>query len=121
MIGSTPNGNPVITNSIVRLIKGYSTRMIQYFVSGNVIVGLDLCNYDTKVDLKGTTGIDKSTWESTTDLTTFNTKSNDWNIDKINTVPTDLNKLSNIVDNDVVKKTVYDKFLIKLNAFDTKY
>ena len=48
------------------------------------------------------------------------TKSDDWNIDKINTVPADLNKLCNIVDNDVGKKTVYDTLLIKLDAIDTK-
>ena len=30
------------------------------------------------------------------------------------------NKLSNIVDNDVVKKTAYNQFVIKVNAIDTK-
>ena len=34
-------------------------------------------------------------------------------------VPTDLSKLSNVVKNDVVKKTVYDKLVAKVNAIDT--
>ena len=32
------------------------------------------------------------------------------------TVPNDLSKLSNVVDTDVVKKTVYDKSVKKVNA-----
>ena len=40
-------------------------------MSGNVIVELNLCNYDTKVDLKETTGIDTSTWASKTNLATL--------------------------------------------------
>ena len=34
-------------------------------------------------------------------------------------VPTDLSKLSNVVKNDVVKKTVYDKLVAKVNVIDT--
>ena len=34
-------------------------------------------------------------------------------------VPTDLSKLSNVVKNDVVKKTVYDKLVAKVNSIDT--
>ena len=34
-------------------------------------------------------------------------------------VPTDLSKLSNVVKNDVVKKTVYDKLVAKVNNIDT--
>ena len=34
-------------------------------------------------------------------------------------VPTDLSKLSNVVKNDVVKKTVYDKLVAKVNAIET--
>ena len=33
--------------------------------------------------------------------------------------PVDLNKLSNVVKNDVVKKTVYDKLVPKVNSIDT--
>ena len=34
-------------------------------------------------------------------------------------VPVDLSKLSGVVKNDVVKKTVYDKLVAKVNAIDT--
>ena len=34
-------------------------------------------------------------------------------------VPTDLNKLSNVVKNDVVKKTAYNKLIAKVDNIDT--
>ena len=34
-------------------------------------------------------------------------------------IPADLSKLSNVVKNDVVKKTVYDKLVAKLDNIDT--
>ena len=41
-------------------------------------------------------------------------------IDKLVPVPNDLTKLSNIVKNDVIKKTVYDKLVAKVNAIDIR-
>ena len=38
---------------------------------------------------------------------------------KLKTVPTDLSKLSDIVDKDVVKKTVYDESFQNVNAIDS--
>ena len=40
-------------------------------------------------------------------------------VDKLVPVPNDLAKLSIVVRNDVVKKTEYDKFVGKLDNFDT--
>ena len=40
-------------------------------------------------------------------------------IDKVVPVPLDLSKLSDVVKNDVVKKTVYDKLVAKVNRVDT--
>ena len=40
-------------------------------------------------------------------------------IDKLTTVPVDLSKLSNVVKNGVVKKTVYDKLVAKVDNIDT--
>ena len=34
-------------------------------------------------------------------------------------VPVDLSKLSNVAKNDVVKKTVYNKLVAKVNSIDT--
>ena len=40
-------------------------------------------------------------------------------MDKLKTVPLDLSKPSNVVNNDVVKKAVYDKLVAKVNNIDT--
>ena len=40
-------------------------------------------------------------------------------INKLGTLPVDLSKLSNIVKNEVVKKTVYDELVKKVNALQT--
>ena len=40
-------------------------------------------------------------------------------IDKVVPVPLDLRKLSDVVKNDIVKKTVYDKLVAKVNRVDT--
>ena len=41
------------------------------------------------------------------------------NYDKLAPVPVDLSKLSDVVKNYVVKKTVYDKLVAKVNNIDT--
>ena len=61
--------------------------------NGNAKAELDLLNYIMKVDLKGRTGADTSTLVSKTDLASLKTKV------EINTVPADLGKLSNVVNN----------------------
>lgn len=38
--------------------------------------------------------------------------------DKLKTAPADLSKLSNVVDNDIVKKAIHDKQVTKVNAVD---
>ena len=40
-------------------------------------------------------------------------------IEKLASVPVDLSKLSDVVKNDVVKKTVYDQLAAKINNIDT--
>ena len=42
-----------------------------------------------------------------------------WDIDKLVPVPVNLRKLSDVVKNDVVKKTVYDTLVAKVNSIDT--
>ena len=41
------------------------------------------------------------------------------NFDKLVPVPVDLSKLSNVVKNEVFKKTVYDKLVAEVNNIDT--
>ena len=47
------------------------------------------------------------------------TKVDKLDIDKLTPVPNDLANLSNVVNNDVVKKTEYDKFVKKVDNIDT--
>ena len=100
--------------------------MSQYFLephkrsSGNMKSVLDLSNYPTKADTEEATGIGISTLASKTKLASLETKVENLDVLKLMTAPDDLSKLSNVVDNDVVKKTVYYKFLIKINTIYTK-
>ena len=52
-------------------------------------------------------------------LATLKTEVGILDIDKLGPVPVDLNKLSDVVENDVVKKGKYDKFVTTVNNIDT--
>ena len=52
-------------------------------------------------------------------LANLKTEVDKLDIDKLVPVPVDLNKLSDVVKNDVVKKDIYDKLVAKVNSFDT--
>ena len=87
--------------------------MSQYFPpygssSKNIKVELDLSNYATKDDVKNITHVDVSSYASKTNLAALKTEVDKIDIDKLKTVPTDLAKLSNVVKNNVVKKTDYN-------------
>ena len=86
---------------------------------GNINVKVDLSNYATKTDLKNVTHVDTSSFALKTNLANLKTQVDKLDIDKLVPVPTDLIKLSNVVKNDVVKKTVYDKLVAKVNNIDT--
>ena len=76
--------------------------------SNNIKVKLDLVNYATKTDLKNITHADVSSFASKTNLASLKTEVDKFDTDKLKTVPADLAKLSNVVKNDVVKKTAYN-------------
>ena len=52
-------------------------------------------------------------------MANLKTEVNKLDIDKLVPVPIDLNKLSDVVKHDVVKKAVYDKLVAKVNHIDT--
>ena len=83
-------------------------------------VKVDLSNYAAKTDLKNVTHVDFSSFALKTNLANLKTEVDKLDIDKLVPVPADLSKLSNVVKNDVVKKTVYDKLVTKVNNIDTK-
>ena len=84
--------------------------MNQYFLSynnssGNIKVELDLSNYTTKDYVKNITHVDVSSYATKTNLAALKTVVDNIDIDKLKTVHDDLAKLSNVVKNEVVKKT----------------
>ena len=74
----------------------------------NIKVELDLSSYATKADLKNVTHVDANSFASKTNLASLKTEVDKIDVHKLKTVPVDLAKLSNVVKNDVVKKTKYD-------------
>ena len=74
----------------------------------NVKVEIDLVNYATKDEVKNIMHADVSSYALKTNLATLKTEVDKIDTDKIKTVPTDLAKLTNAVDNDVVKKTDFN-------------
>ena len=69
----------------------------------NILLGLS--KYATKPDLKGATVNSRSALTSDTDLTRIKNKLENLDECKLKSVHVVLNKLSNEVNNDVVKKT----------------
>ena len=76
--------------------------------SNNVKVKLDLNNYATKTDLKNITHVDVSSFASKTNLAELKTEVDKIGVDKLKTTPIDLDRLSNLVKNDVIKKADYN-------------
>ena len=68
---------------------------------------------------KKTTGIDTSSFALKSNLSSLKTEVDKIDVGKLKTLPVDLSKLSNLVNNDVVKKTVYDKLVTKVNDIGT--
>ena len=78
-----------------------------------VKVELDLSNYATKTDLKNARGVDTSSFTKKThlaylktDLSSLKSKVDKLDVDKLLPASVDLSKLSDVVNNDVVKKDI---------------
>ena len=99
--------------------------MSQYFpkpyepFGGDINVKVDLSNYATKADIKNISHVGTSSFALKTNLANLKAEVDKLDIDKLVPVPVDLSKLSDVVKNDVVKKTVYDKLVAKVNNIDT--
>ena len=94
----------------------------QYFTpyessSNNIKVQLDLTNYATKDDVKNITHVDVSSYATKTNLAALKSEVDKIDTDKLKTVPADLAKLSNVVKNEVIKKTDYNT---KVTSIETK-
>ena len=84
--------------------------------SNNVIVELDLTNYATKTDLKNVTHVDVSSFASKSNSAALKTEVDKIDVDKLKTTPVDLAKLTNAIENDVVKKTDYNTKVTSIEA-----
>ena len=84
--------------------------------SNNVKVELDLTNYATKTDLKNITHVDVNSFASKTNSAALKTEVDKIDTDKLKTTPADLAKLTNAIENDVVKKTDYNKKVTSIEA-----
>ena len=80
---------------------------------------VDLSNYATKTDLKNVLHVDVSSFALKSNLATLMIEVNQLDIDKLVPTPVDLNKLSDVVKNDVGKKTEYNKLARKVDNIDT--
>ena len=112
------------------------------YTNKNIIeVELNLSNYATKSNLKNATGVDTSQFSKKYDLANLESevdklgiakfekvpngsnslkiKVDKLDVDKLKPVPYDLNKLSDVGKNDVVKKTECDELVKSFNATDT--
>ena len=85
---------------------------------GDINVKIDLSNYATKTDLKNISHIDVSSYALKSNLASLKTEVDKLDINKLTSVPIALAKLSNVVKNDVVKKTEYDELVNKVNGID---
>ena len=84
--------------------------------SNNIKVELDSSNYATKDDVKNITHVDVSSYATKTNLAALKTEVDKIDVDKLKTTPADLTKLSNVVKNDVVKKTNYSTKITSIEA-----
>ena len=98
--------------------------MSQYFskpyepFGEDINVKTDLSNYVTKADIKNVSHVDTSSFALKTNLANLKTKVDKLDIDKLVPLPVDLSKLTDVVQNDVVKKDVFDKLVNKVNNID---
>ena len=93
--------------------------MSQYFekpyepFGGDIKVKVDLSNYATKADIKNISHVDTLSFALKINLASLKAE-----FDKLVPVPVDLSKLSDVVKNDVVKKTIYDILVTKVKSID---
>ena len=84
--------------------------MTQYFskpyerFGGDINVNVDLSNYATKTDIRNISHVDISSFALKSNLASLKTEVDKVDIDKLVHVALDLNKLNDVVKNDVVKK-----------------
>ena len=75
-----------------------------------------MANYATKDDVKNVTHVDVSSFAGKTNLAALKSEVDKIDVDKLKTAPTELAKLTNAFENDLVKKTVYNTKVTSIEA-----
>ena len=97
----------------------YFPKPFYSYFGDSIKIKIYLSNYATKTDIKNISHVDTSSFALKTNLANLKTEVDKLDIDKLAPVPVDLSKLSDVVKNDVVKKTVYNKLVAKVDNIDT--
>ena len=87
---------------------------------GDINVKVDLSNYATKTDAKNISHVDTSSFALKSNLASLKTEVDKLDIDKLVPVLVNFSKLIDVLKNDVVKKTAYNKLVAKVNSIDTR-
>ena len=87
--------------------------------NGDISVKIDLSNYVNKTDLKNVSHVDISSFALKSNLASLKTEVDKIDADKLKTGLVRLAELSNVVKNDVIKKTEYNKLFTKVDNIDT--
>ena len=82
-------------------------------------INVDLSNYAIETDIKNIPDVDTSSSALKTNSATLKAEVDKLDIYKLVPVLVDLSKLSDVVENDVVKRDVNDKLVAKVNNIDT--
>ena len=85
----------------------------------DINVKVDLSSYAAKADIKNIPHVDTSNFALKTNLVSLKTEVDKLDINKVMPVLVDLSNLSDVVKNDVVEKTEYDKLVGIVNSIDT--
>ena len=78
----------------------------------------DLSNCAAKADIKGAREVDTSSIALKTNLSILKAEVDKTDVERVETFPVYSSKLGDIVNNEFVKKTVYDKLAAKVNNID---
>ena len=97
----------------------YFPKPFNSYFDDSIKVKIDISNYATKADIKNLSQVDTLSLALKANLASLKTEVDKLAIDKLVPIHVDLSKLSNVVKNDVFKKTLYNKLVAKVDNTDT--
>ena len=117
---STHNeGKSVVAERFIRTIKNERNKYMTSISKNVYIDKLDDIVNEYSNTLNNVSHVDISSFALKSNLANLKTEVDRLDIDKLTPVPNDLAKLSNVVKNDVVKNTEYNKLVNKVDNIDT--